>query len=197
VLPVIANALRTDVLNNLDNLLAGADVVEFHSDFSLLESAVQLTRAIDASRTLANCLNGKCVTGAVNMRDVWIRRGPPAPIGSYGRCYFIGSFNEVDEVVILKGKFTLGRLFLICSLGIIALFTVLTLLSAIFAPGGTLLRQLCVGLAITIYLSLVWTACFFGARWFYRKDSRWLKSFITNALTNDAAQQSDGSDGRS
>ncbi|MCL4501370.1 MAG: hypothetical protein M1438_05875 [Deltaproteobacteria bacterium] len=160
------------------NLLYGSVPAEFESAFPLQESVERLRAT--TKRTIFAALFQEAAVGRVTEQRVCLQRVIPF-VGNSFKPFFIGSFRQVGDKVVLSGKFTMQRFVKVGMtvwFGFILFWTldafVITLQKAptvwYFPLVGV--GMLCFGFFLV-----------FAGKWFARNDTERLSRVIGEALS--------------
>lgn len=159
------------------DLLYGSVPADFESTFDLEQSVRRLAGA--TSRTIFAALFRQQAVGKVSASRVSLQRAIPL-VGNSFKPFFIGSFQETDNRVVLSGRFTIHwstKIFMSVWFGLCIVWTIVAIAGVLIedlqkwwvpfiGPG-----MICVGTA------MVWVS-----KWFARNDVAWLSRVIRDAL---------------
>ncbi len=162
------------------NLLFGSSSAEFESAFPLQESIERLRAA--TKRTIFGALSQESAVGKVTEERVSLFRVIPFWGNSFAP-FFVGSFRQVGNRVLLTGRFTMHWL--------------VKVFSAIWF-GGILYWTITAFVIVSREASPDWLFPLFGVgmlvagilflllcKWFARNDPEWLSGVIRGALSKE------------
>jgi len=153
----------------------GLGPVEFESAFGLDESVDRLKAA---TRRVALFSSEEVAAGRVSESRVSLQRVIPM-VGNSFKPFFVGRFERHDDKVILVGRFTMSwfvKSFMVFWLGICALITAVSALSAIPSP-----KTASISLVGAVMLVSGFALIRFG-EWLSRNDPAWLSRVIQKTL---------------
>lgn len=159
------------------DLLYGAVPAEFESAFDLDQSVRRLGSA--TGRTIFAALLQQRAVGKVSASRVSLQRAIPF-VGNSFKPFFIGSFRETDNRVVLSGRFTTHRMtkvFMSVWFGGCVVWTIGVIAGVLIEDLNKWwvpfigLGMICAGIA------MVWVS-----KWFASNDVAWLSGVIRDAL---------------